>query len=348
MAIAFARVSIHSRSKGHSAVAASSYRSGSVLFDKRIGVTHDFSRRQDVVYADLILPQGADAIFSNREYLWNQVEAAEKRVDAQLCKDMVLALPKELNLAQQIELSKRFATMHFVDNGLPADIAIHHHDGNPHAHILIPTRRLEGQQFSKYKARDLNPAFAKGFVVENDYWGERWREAQELFFEEKGLDLSVDLNHVIPERHHGNEGHYIAENNQLIQLARAEVILDNVEQLIHHLSQHHSVFTKRDVERLLFKTFSQASSTEDYLAWVEKVLSHKDIITLGENTKGQSCFTTHAQYVLESRLRSDIVKLMQRQGHVFSTSIDALTKQFTLNDEQCIFHAIVNADSKRT
>lgn len=188
MAIAFAHVSIHSRSKGHSAVAASSYRAGTKLLDSRTGITHDFTHRHDVVYSELLLPEGSNSVFENREFLWNQAEAAEKRRDAQVCKDVVLALPKELDLDLQIELAKRFAQSYFVDKGLPADIAIHDHgDGTPHAHILIPTRRLEKDRFSKYKARDLNPVFAKGYVVENDYWGEKWREFQNDFFEEKIL-----------------------------------------------------------------------------------------------------------------------------------------------------------------
>ncbi len=204
MAIAFAHVSIHTRAKGHSAIAGSAYRTGTKLFDARTGQTYDFSNRHDVAYTTVLLPEGCDSSFEDREFLWNQAELAEKRRDAQVCKDVVLALPKELDLVQQIELAKRFAQTHFVEKGLPADIAIHDHgDGNPHAHILISTRRLEKNGFSKYKARDLNPAFAKGRVIENEFWGEQWREMQDDFFVEKNIDLSVDLNHLIPERHHG-------------------------------------------------------------------------------------------------------------------------------------------------
>lgn len=155
---------IHTRAKGHSAIAASSYRSGSRLLDSRTGLMHDFSNRHAVAFSTILLPKGCDVAFADREFLWNQAELAEKRRDAQICKDVVLALPKELDLTLQIELVKRFAQTHFVDNSLPADIAIHDHgDGNPHAHILISTRRLEKQGFSKYKACDLNPAFARGY-----------------------------------------------------------------------------------------------------------------------------------------------------------------------------------------
>ena len=339
MAIAFAHVSIHTRAKGHSAIAASSYRSGTRLLDSRTGLTHDFSNRHDVAFSTILLPEGCDPAFADREFLWNQVELAEKRRDAQICKDVVLALPKELDLTLQIELVKRFAQTHFVENGLPADIAIHDHgDGNPHAHILISTRRLEKHGFSKYKARDLNPAFARGHVVENDYWGERWREMQNDFFSEKNIDVTVDLNHFISERHNGKmndaEGHYLLDENKLIRQARLELALANPENIINHLSQQHSVFTRRDVEKLLFKTFKDSQKPEEYLSLVEQVLTHKDMINLGLNDKGKESYTTRHQYMQEAHLRHNLEKMMQRKNHVFALGIDNLAKHYTLSDEQ--------------
>ncbi|WP_454781679.1 MobA/MobL family protein [Legionella sp. WA2022007384] len=297
MAIAFARISIHSRSKGHSAVAAISYRAGQKLIDSRTGITHDFSNRHDVVYSEVILPEDCDEAFLDREFLWNQVELAENRIDAQVCKDFVLALPKELDLVQQIDLVKNFAQVHFVENRLPADVAIHDHDdGNPHAHILIPTRRLEKEGFSKYKARDLNPAFAKGFVVEQDYWGEKWREFQNNFFKEHQIDLCVDFNHLIPERHHGTmkstNNHYLLEENELIQGLRKELAKNHIEELLSHISSQHSVFTRSDIEKLLFKTMKNHQAPNEYLGMVERVLNHRHIIKLGLNDDGKEAYTT--------------------------------------------------------
>ncbi|HAT1724758.1 TPA: Ti-type conjugative transfer relaxase TraA [Legionella pneumophila] len=339
MAIAFAQVSIHSRSKGHSAVAAAAYRSGAQLYDDRIGRAYDFSKRHDVVFAEILLPDGEADSFLDRNYLWNEVERAENRSNSQLCKDFVLALPRELNLVQQIELAKRFARMHFVEKGLPADIAIHDHgDGNPHAHILITTRRLENNRFSKYKARDLNPVFAKGFVVEQDYWGEQWREMQNEFFIENNLDLQVDANHLISERHRGKHhnanAHYLLEENQLIQQARMELTRDNIDFVINHLSTQYSVFTRRDVERLLFKTFQASDSPQEYLQFVERVLGHQDVVALGDNNKGQPSFTTRTHFMQEAQLLHDIEAMMVCKNHVVYQSIDRLSQQYRLSEEQ--------------
>ncbi|CAM2746600.1 TPA: Ti-type conjugative transfer relaxase TraA [Legionella pneumophila] len=339
MAIAFAQVSIHSRAKGHSAIAASSYRSGAKLYDARTGITHDYSNRHDVIYSDILLPEGSPNAFSDREFLWNQAELAEKRCDAQVCKDIVLALPKELDLVQQIELARRFAQTHFVDKGVPADVAIHdHHDGNPHAHILITTRRLEKTGFSKYKARDLNPAFAKGFIVEKDYWGEQWRDIQNEFFLEKNLDFTVDLNHIISERHHGKlkdtDNHYLLTEKTILQQARQEVLLDDIDNVINHISAQHSVFTRRDVERLVFKTFNSSDTPQNYLHWVEQIMGHKDLIELGSNERGQLCYTTRHQYIQEAKLRDDVEAMMKNKDVIGDKGIDKIIKNYTLSDEQ--------------
>ena len=339
MAIAFAQVSIHSRAKGHSAVAAAAYRAGVSLTDERTGIVYDFSHRKDVIYSELLLPESASIDFKERELLWNQVELSEKRVDSQVCKDIVLALPKELDLIQHIELAKRFAQTHFVDNGIPADIAIHDHgDGNPHAHILVTTRRLEVNGFSHYKARDLNPQFARGNVVEQDVWGEQWRDMQNEFFNEHNIDLAVDLNHIIAERHQGNfrdsSAHYMRQDNELIREAREEIALFHVDNLINQISLTNSVFSRRDIERLLFKTITRHDDQAHFLSCVEQVLDHKDVIKLGVNDRGIESYTTRHHYIQEAKLLDDVLQLHARKNHVYSESTEAFSKAYNLDSGQ--------------
>lgn len=339
MAIAFAQVSIHSRAKGHSALAASSYRTASKLYDKRTGITYDYSKRGDIIFSEILLPDGSSLEYQDREFLWNQVELAEKRGDAQICKDIVLALPRELSTEHHIELTKRFATNYFVEQGLPVDFAIHDHgDGNPHAHILTTTRRLEHNKFSRYKARDLNPVFAKQFIVEQDYWGERWRECQNDYFIEHQLDLSVDLNHIISERHEGrfrNETeHYKAEENQLIKSARAEIALSNPEVFLQKIMQTHSVFTRRDLERLVFKTFEHTQHGSEYLNTVAQTLGYHSVVHLGKNERGIDSYTTQEHYMREGNLLRHAEQLYTRHAHVSNASLDDLIEGYQLNDEQ--------------
>lgn len=339
MAIAFAQVSIHSRSKGHSAIAASSYRTGSKLYDMRTGLTHDYSNRDDVIYSEILLPEGSSPEFADREFLWNQVELAENRSNSQICKDIVLALPKELSIEHQIALTKQFAATHFVQENLVADIAIHNHgDGNPHAHILITTRRLEHNKFSRHKARDLNPTFAKKFIVEKDYWGERWRDFQNNYFAEHKLDLIVDPNHLISERHTGRMQdeylNYLEEENQLIRTARTEIALSNPEVFIEKIMLTHSVFTRRDIERLVFKTFHNTQHSSDYLNIVAQVLEHNTVVNLGKNERGMESYTTQEQYMREGRLLAHVEQLYLRRSYSHNNSLDFLIQHYRLNEEQ--------------
>ncbi|KTC97875.1 Ti-type conjugative transfer relaxase TraA [Legionella erythra] len=339
MAIAFARVSIHTRSKGHSAVAASAYRTATKLLDERTGTDYDFSNRREVVFSEIMLPEGASDKYQNRELLWNDVERAETRINSQLCKDVVLALPKEVSTIEHIELARRFAQTHFVDKGLPCDIAIHDDkDGNPHVHILTTLRRLEGEHFAKYKARDLNPAFAKGMIVEGDYWNEQWRSFQTDYFQEQQIDLSVDLNHLISEKHEGRNrdeaNHYLREENQLIREARKELALHDLDNVLNQLSLTHSVFTRRDIETLLFKSIQPDADSAVYLNQVAQLLNHKDVISLGVNDSGIESYTTRHQYIAEGRLLSHVEKMKARQGHVYTTPPDIFLRNYQLNDEQ--------------
>ena len=81
---------------------------------------------------------------ADREKLWNAVEAAETAKDSRVARQIILALPLELNHDQQIKLLSDFVQKFFVSDGLCADVAIHDTDGsNPHAHIMLTLRPLD-------------------------------------------------------------------------------------------------------------------------------------------------------------------------------------------------------------
>lgn len=172
VAIYHASVKVVGRGGGRSSVAASAYRSGECLTNERDGNTHDYTKKQGVVHREIMAPENAPAWMRDRSKLWNGVEVAEKRKDAQLFRDIELSLPRELSRKDQINLVRDFVKERCVDHGMVADIAIHEpraSDGEkqPHAHIMLTMRRIEGESFGN-KAREWNPDFAtkdgKGFV----------------------------------------------------------------------------------------------------------------------------------------------------------------------------------------
>lgn len=143
---------------------------------------------------------------------------------------------------------------------------------------------------------------------------------------------------MISERHTGRlrdkSNSYILEENQLIKEARAELALSNPELFIQKIMRTHSVFTRRDIERLVFKTFENTDNANDYLNCVATVLDHKSIIKLGANNQGIDSYTTRDHYMREGKLLEGVEQLHYRKSHAYHNSLDKLVNQYQLNEEQ--------------
>ena len=105
---------------------------------------------------EIILPENAPLEFSDRYILWNSVEKIEKSINAQLAREIDIALPKELSFEQNLNLIREYCKINFTDKGMVADIAIHNENkgnDNIHAHIMLTTRPLKdnGQWGDKEK-----------------------------------------------------------------------------------------------------------------------------------------------------------------------------------------------------
>ena len=143
MAIFHCPIQIIKRSIGKSAVAAAAYRSGERLTNEWDGMTHDYTHKGGIVHTEIMLPSYAPPEFQDRSTLWNSVEQIEKSSDAQLAREIEVALPVELSPAAQLALVRAFVKDNFVDAGMCADFAVHDKGtGNPHAHILLTIRPL--------------------------------------------------------------------------------------------------------------------------------------------------------------------------------------------------------------
>lgn len=162
MAIYFAMVKPIKRSDGRSSVAAAAYRSGTKLNDKKYGVVHNYTRKDGVVYSEVMLPNHAPSDFANRENLWNSVEEVEKSKNARVAREVIVALPYELTPEERINVTRAYAYDSFVRQGMCADFSIHEpkvkREGqaeNPHAHIMLTTRSLDQSgQWADKKRKD--------------------------------------------------------------------------------------------------------------------------------------------------------------------------------------------------
>lgn len=178
------------RNAGRSATGAAAYRAAERILDERTGLTHDYTRKQGVLYEAILTPENAPEWTHDRARLWNAVEAAEKRKDAQLAREIQLSLPHELNDAQRAELVLDFVRAEFVSRGMIADIAIHApgregDDRNHHAHVMLTMRELTPEGFGP-KNREWNtPALL-------EQWRERWADFQNRSLERAGSSERVD------------------------------------------------------------------------------------------------------------------------------------------------------------
>lgn len=137
-----------------SAVACAAYRSGEKMHDEKYSKTHDYTNKENVLHSAIVTPDHAPDWMKDRQALWNGVEAGEKRKDAQLAKEIILTLPRNLDLEQQKAVVAEFVKENITRRGLVADYAIHSpeaSDGerNPHAHIMFTLRPVEGDGFGK-------------------------------------------------------------------------------------------------------------------------------------------------------------------------------------------------------
>ena len=130
--------------KANPAVAAAAYRSGEKLTNEWDGLIHDYTKKGGVVHSEILLPAHAPPAFSDRSTLWNSVELSEKSNNAQLAREVEIALPVELSREEQTRLVREYCSSQFVSKGMIADFNLHDTGGgNPHAHILLTMRPLD-------------------------------------------------------------------------------------------------------------------------------------------------------------------------------------------------------------
>src|SRR6516165_11628728 len=102
MAIYHLSVKVISRGGGRCATAAAAYRAGELVHDRSTGQDFDYTRKSGVEHTEILAPDHAPQWVFDRAELWNRVEEAEVRKDAQLAREVEVALPIELNEESQV------------------------------------------------------------------------------------------------------------------------------------------------------------------------------------------------------------------------------------------------------
>ena len=326
MAIYHLHVKVIGRKSGSSAVASAAYRSGSRLRDERLDRSHDFSAKRGVVHSEVMLPENAPEAWSDRERLWNDVEAFEIRKDAQLAREVEFALPREMTQAQGIELARDFVHTEFVDQGMIADLNVHWDIGEdgmpkPHAHVMLTMRAVDEDGFGP-KVRDWN----RTEMVER--WRERWAELANERLAELDIDARIDHRSfeaqgiaLEPQTQIGASAQRIegqgteadrAEIHREIAHGNGERIIADPSLGLDAITQQQSTFTRRDIAKFAHR---HSDGLDQFNEVMGAMHSAPDLVELGKDARGEDRFTTREMIEAEQRLHRAAELMAERERH---------------------------------
>jgi Ti-type conjugative transfer relaxase TraA len=328
MAIYHLHAKMVKRSEGRSAVGAAAYRAGARFTDERTGYTYDYTDKPGVEHTEIIAPEGAASWVYDRARLWNTVEESERRKDAQVAREIEIALPVELSKDNQVELMRDFVRRTFVSKGMVADFAIHRDNPeNPHAHLMLTTRDLTEDGFG-LKRRDWN---AKTELLA---WRGQWAGVANEHLARAGLDIRIDERtleaqgiDLVPGRKIGlslerqkepelprNLADRVAES-KAIAAENGRRILEDPGIALHALTQSQATFTERDLARYLN---TKTDGAEQFQAAFLKVKAADELVALGQDERGETRYTTREMLALERSLLERGERLAGSHGHQVS------------------------------
>lgn len=326
MAIYHFSAKVVSRANGSSAVASAAYRSASELHDDRLERDHDFSNKAGVIHSEVMLPEGAPERLSDRATLWNEVEAGEKRKDAQLAREVEFSIPREMNEQQGVQLARDFVKQQFVDRGMVADLNVHWDkapDGSPkpHAHVMLAMRDVGPEGFGQ-KNRDWNStALLKDW---REAWGAHVNERMAELGLEGRIDhrsyadqgIALEPQHKIgpaasrrPEQ--GLEAERIEDHTRIARENGDRIIADpNVA--LDAITRSQATFTTRDLAMFVHR---HSDGKEQFDQVMGAVRASPELVALGKDGRDQERFTSRDMIAVEARLERAGDELAGRVGH---------------------------------
>ena len=336
MAIYHFSAKIVSRSNGSSAVAAAAYRAAERLQDERRGRAHDFTSKAGVIHSEVILPEGAPERWSDRQSLWNEVEAGEKRKDAQLAREVEVSIPREMSREDGVRRVRDFVSREVVAHGMVADLNVHWDyalDGSPkpHAHVMLSMREItpgedDGGAFGP-KVRDWNSTeLLQG-------WREGWATHVNERLVELGIEASIDHRsledqgiNLEPQHKIGPAGMRREERGEEAERAveHRDIARRNGDKIIAEprvaldaLTRQQSTFTDHDLARFVHRHTDDA---EQFTQAVSAVRTSSELVALGVDGRGRERFSTREMVDTERRLERSAVIVFERDKHRVSAA----------------------------
>jgi len=326
MAIYHFSAKVISRANGSSAVASAAYRSASELHDERLGRNHDFSNKAGVIHSDVMLPEGAPERLNDRSTLWNEVEAGEKRKDAQLAREVEFSIPREMNEKQGVQLARDFVQKQFVDRGMVADLNVHWDkakDGTPkpHAHVMLSMREVGPEGFGQ-KVREWN---SNALLKE---WREAWADHVNERLAQLDIDARIDHRTLEAQGIDLEPQHKIgpaasrmpeqgleaerAEDHARIARENGEKIIARPEIALDAITRQQATFTRRDLAQFAFR---HSDGKDQFDQVMSAVRTSPELVGLGKDGRGEDRFTSRDMIDTEQRLEHAADRLADKARH---------------------------------
>lgn len=371
VAIAHFSASIVSRGDGRSAVLSAAYRHCAKMEYEREARTIDYTRKQGLLHEEFVLPADAPnwarALIADRsvsaavEAFWNKVEAFEKRSDAQLARDLTIALPLELTPEQNIALVRDFVEKHILAQGMVADWVYHDNPGNPHIHLMTTLRPLTEDGFGAKRVavigEDGQPVRTKSGKIVYELWAgstEDFNKLRDGWFERLnhhlalcGIDLRIDGRSyekqgidLEPTIHLGVGAKAIErkaesrgvrpeleriELNEQRRSESARRILRNPGIVLDLITREKSVFDDRDVAKVLHRYIDDPGIFQQLLARIlqnpETLRLQRDTIEFATGQRLPARYTTRELIRLEAEMARRSLWLSERENHGVSPTV---------------------------
>ncbi|MBB5278662.1 Ti-type conjugative transfer relaxase TraA [Rhizobium rosettiformans] len=347
MAIYHLSVKPISRSSGRSAVAAAAYRCAVRLRNERDGLVHDFTRKQGVEHAEIVLPDDISATWAlDRSALWNAAEFAESRKDGRVAREFEVALPHELSVEGRLASMRNFAQDLANRYGAAVDFAIHapHEQGdirNYHAHVMMTTRQvgeagLGVKTYLEHKnARLLSNGMATTDMQIRDI-RQSWESIANSQLQREGLDIRIDhRSHVerglelLPTGHMGVHATQMQRKGMDVERVRLDeesarrntaLIRERPEQVLTLITNEKSVFDRHDIAKTLHRYINDDVQT--YRQALEAVMASPVLVALNAELVdretgdvSRACYSTREMVKLEFEMARMADRLHRARRH---------------------------------
>lgn len=329
MAIMFVRAQMISRGAGRNIISAAAYRHRTRMVDEQRGVSFSFKDGDDELrHEELALPEAVPAWLQTAiegktaadasETLWNAVDAFETRVNAQFARELIIALPEELTLRENISLVREFVRDNLTSRGMIADWVYHDRDGNPHVHVLTTLRPLTAQGFGLKvmpvpgdDGKPLRVAAGdqpKGRIVYTVWAGNRetmkawkiaWAQTASRYLALAGRDIRLDgRSHAeqgldgIAQRHLGPGKSAMMRKGVEMYFAPADLarrrkmtarLLADPEPLLRQLGNERSTFDEKDIARVIHRYVDDPADFANIRA---RLMASPDLVLLKPQQSG--------------------------------------------------------------